>query len=42
MDPVVGKLPANVGDVGLVPRLGQVYMPRGGWACALKPVSCNY
>ena len=32
MDPVVEKLLANVGDMGLTPSLGQFYMPRGSWA----------
>ena len=35
--PVVRSLPANAGDMGLIPGLGRSYMPR-----ATKPMHDNY
>ena len=32
--PVVGKLPANVADTGLIPGPGRSHMPQGNWAHA--------
>ena len=46
---VVKNLPANAGDMGLIPGLGRFHMPRttkpechNYWACALEPASHNY
>jgi len=35
--PVVKNLPANAGDVGLIPNLGRFHMPQ-----AIEPVPCYY
>ena len=35
-------LPANAGDMGLVPGLGRFHMPYSNQACALDPERCNY
>ena len=33
-DPVVTNLPANPGDMGLIPGPGRFHMPQGNWAHA--------
>ena len=41
--PVIGNLPANAGDVGLIPTLGGFHMlGRGVGRWATKPGSHNY